>query len=412
MERAGPTIGETGSNCRGGPADKVAKPSGDIGDGRSTVHAVRRSGHKPDRSFHDEPRPEGDDWKEHGGELMWVAGHTEGGVPFGFTVDEFRRANARDAAGAGWARAKHVLADLLELSCGPSTRADVGFVKNIGQGLSRDIFAAEVVLRSERGGSSGHFAVLLPRPDADAELDARTRKELRLLERLGKQTLPFRVPEVVGAYPESGHLALVRQFLSGIELDLRAGRQPGVRPWETVGEIAAAIHAMPATQFDDFLPGHVTRREHTENALRVLENLDAPEARDAHAWALAQLPRGEPTALVHGDLLGQNILLALNDPPAVIDWEYAVRGDPAYDLAIVTRGVKQPFQVERGLDKLLDAYYRHGGDQAVARDHVRVHELCLIAGWYRAALAGAGLHPADHELGRLRSLLIRCQRRA
>jgi thiamine kinase-like enzyme len=30
--------------------------------------------------------------------------------------------------------------------------------------------------------------------------------------------------------------------------------------------------------------------------------------------------------------------------PAVIDWEYAIRGHPAYDLAIVTRGTRRPFQ--------------------------------------------------------------------
>ncbi|MES1178233.1 MAG: phosphotransferase [Myxococcales bacterium] len=30
--------------------------------------------------------------------------------------------------------------------------------------------------------------------------------------------------------------------------------------------------------------------------------------------------------------------------PAVIDWEYTALGDPAYDLAIVTRGARRPFQ--------------------------------------------------------------------
>src|SRR5439155_425808 len=78
---------------------------------------------------------------------------------------------------------------------------------------------------------SGPYVVLLPREDADGELDDRTRRELRLLGRVSRLPLPFRVPAVVGAYPESGHMALVRRFVPGIELDLRAGRQPGVRPW-------------------------------------------------------------------------------------------------------------------------------------------------------------------------------------
>src|SRR6185295_1180920 len=110
----------------------------------------------------------------------------------------------------------------------------------------------------------------------------------------------------------------------------------------------------------------------------------------------------EPSVLLHGDLLGQNILLAMDGPHHVIDWEYATRGDPAYDLAIVTRGVKQPFQIACGLDRLLDAYRAHSGLE-VSANQVHLHELCLIAGWHHAALMGEG-PPA---LDRVRSLLRR-----
>jgi hypothetical protein len=37
------------------------------------------------------------------------------------------------------------------------------------------------------------------------------------------------------------------------------------------------------------------------------------------------------------------------------------RSGPAYDLAIVTRGVRQPFQIGGGLGRLLDAYAAAGG---------------------------------------------------
>jgi thiamine kinase-like enzyme len=86
----------------------------------------------------------------------------------------------------------------------------------------------------------------------------------------------------------------------------------------------------------------------------------------------------------------------------MIDWEYTTRGDPAYDLAIVTRGVKQPFQIAGGLDRLLDAYRAHSGLE-VATNQVHLHELCLIAGWHRAALMGEGPPAFD----RVRSLLRR-----
>jgi aminoglycoside phosphotransferase (APT) family kinase protein len=359
-----------------------------------------------DWALGDEPRPDGEDWAEHGGVFIWVAGFTEGGVPYGLGVDEFRLANERDARDAGWARAKSVLRDLLELSSDPLTRADVGFVRKIARGLSRDVFAAHVDLAPDPGRRSGSYVVLLPRSDADDWLAVRRRKELRLLGRLSQLTLPFRVPTVVGAFPDSGRMALVREFVRGIELELRTGRQPGIRPWEILGEIMAAIHGLDGARLEDVLPGSSTRREHAQAALRVFDGLDGIEFREARLWAEAHLPPAEPSVLVHGDLLGQNILIDPGGPPSVIDWEYAQRGDPAHDLAIVTRGVRRPFQVERGLEKLLEAYHLHAGT-GVSIEQVRLHELCLVAGWYRDALVGGGPHAPDEELARLRSLLRR-----
>ena len=300
---------------------------------------------------------------------------------------------------------------MLELSSGPATRAEVGWVREIARGLSRDIFAAEVDLEPDPSHRSGSYVVLLPRTDADDGLDGRGRKELRLLGHLSRLDLPFRVPAFVGGYPESGQLALVRRFVPGIELDPRAGRQPGVRPWETLGQIMAAIHRLDGTRWEDILPGHATRREHARGALSAFDGLDGGEIREVRAWAEAHLPPAEPGVLVHGDLLGQNILLDPGHPPAVIDWEQALRGDPAYDLAIVTRGVKQPFQVERGLEKLLEAYERQGGT-GVTIEHVTLHELCLAASWYRDALAGRGARPPHEELARMRNLIRRVESRA
>jgi aminoglycoside phosphotransferase (APT) family kinase protein len=43
--------------------------------------------------------------------------------------------------------------------------------------------------------------------------------------------------------------------------------------------------------------------------------------------------------VLHGDLLPQNLLFEIreNGATAVVDWECAQIGDPAYDLAIVHR---------------------------------------------------------------------------
>ena len=55
-----------------------------------------------------------------------------------------RRHSEREASGAGWARAKHILREVIGRELG--TVRDIGRVVKIGDGLSRDIFAADVEL--------------------------------------------------------------------------------------------------------------------------------------------------------------------------------------------------------------------------------------------------------------------------
>ncbi|HEX8106360.1 MAG TPA: phosphotransferase [Kofleriaceae bacterium] len=335
-----------------------------------------------------------------GDQRIYVIDRTAAGFAYGVPVAEMRRSAERSAGGAGWARAKRILRELLEREVGEVD--DIGWVKKIGDGLSREIFVSEVELV---GGRCEAYVVALPRADAEPGLDDRTRRELRLIARLRTRSFPFRLPEMVGAFPDDDRLALVRRFVPGVELELRSGRQP-VKPWAIVGEIAAAVHAVPGTDVADIVPGAATRREHALEAISALAGLGPVEMRDAHAWALEHLPPAEPSALLHSDLLGQNILLSVDGSHHVIDWEYARTGDPAYDLAIVTRGVRQPFQIGRGLERLLEAYRDHGGRE-IAAEHVRVHELGLIAGWYREAVSGARAHSPQHELDQMRSLLRR-----
>lgn len=280
---------------------------------------------------------------------------------------------------------------------------DIGPVRKISDGLSREIFGAEVEFAD---GRTEAYVVALPSADADPELRARTLRERALLARLRNYSFPFRLPEVIGVSPEGEHVALVRAYAYGVALDLRAGRQPAVQPWQVVGEIAASIHAVPGEAVADVVDGTATRNAHARAALAIFEGCNEPEMRDGRDWALAHLPPAEPSVLLHGDLLGQNILLAPERPPTVIDWEYARRGDPAHDLAIVTRGARRPFQIDDGLARLLEAYHRFGGCEIEAGD-VHLHELCLIAGWYRTSLAERSPLEADQELNRIRSLLRR-----
>lgn len=361
---------------------------------------------KKRRDRHGEPDLPEDGWYGFGEDAIQAVDFTEGGAPYGPTRAEMRAVNERLESGAPWARAKSILRLAMSTLSPASSEIDVGRVIRLGDGLSRDAFGAAVEVSPDPSGLSGAYVVLLPGQDATSDLDTRAKQEIRLLQRLSKYELPFRIPRVLGAWPESGHRVVVRSFLEGVELDLRAGRQGRVQPWEIVAQLASAIHQLDAADFADVVPGHSTCQAHGEASLRIFEGLDAPAARDALAWAQRHLPPQSPAVLLHGDLLGQNILLAPGEPPGLIDWEYARRGDPAYDLAIVTRGKRRPFQIDGGLMRLLEAYSRFGG---IPLEPVRVHfhELCLVAGWYRESLESPGGEPPDQTLSRLRNMLRR-----
>lgn len=217
----------------------------------------------------------------------------------------------------------------------------------------------------------------------------RARREAALVARLVGLSFPLGLSRVLAVLPAERGVATISEPIAGIPLDPRASRTPGGRPWEYVAGAAAAIHSVDAAVVGDIVGGAATRREHALSKLAVLERIDVPEARDARAWAEEHLPPADASHLVHGDLLGQNLLLRPGAPLAVLDWEYASLGDPAFDLAIVTRGVRRPFQVEGGLRRLLESYASRS-PIPVSVEHVRLHEACLLAGFYEAAVRQDG----------------------
>jgi aminoglycoside phosphotransferase (APT) family kinase protein len=94
---------------------------------------------------------------------------------------------------------------------------------------------------------------------------------------------------------------------------------------------------------------------------------------------------------LHGDLLGQNLLISL-DPEkqlGVIDWHEAHLGDPAYDLAVVTRGARKPFQAPGGLGRLLETYGSRS-NRIVKPAQVHLFELGLHAGFCEQASRAYG----------------------
>ncbi len=363
--------------------------------------------HSPDRP-EDEPTLAGEEWVEWDGELIWAVEFTSGGAPIGLTERQFRQINAQFDAGAGWARAKALLAWAFAASSPPDAHVDVGRVRKVGEGLFREVYAAHVDVSPDPEAVSGVWAVLLPDRQATPEDGQRWIREVWILGQLARLQLPFRVPAALGAFPVGDRPATIRQFIEGIPVDLRVGRMRSVRPAELVGQIAAAIHAIDVTDWPHRLPGGHTRRAHGEEMLQAFDDLATTEIEPAREWAMHNLPPDRPAALVHGDLLGQNILVHPDQSPTVIDWEFCRMGDPAYDLAIVTRGIRRPFQMARGLDRLLEAYAAAGGD-AITRSQVHFHELCLSAQWYRQAQRGSGSEPPEQALARLRRIVGRAE---
>jgi Ser/Thr protein kinase RdoA (MazF antagonist) len=67
----------------------------------------------------------------------------------------------------------------------------------------------------------------------------------------------------------------------------------------------------------------------------IVDHLLAPGARALFAphWpAIAARLRAPGECLIHGDLWGKNLLVGANVPPAIVDFEGASIGDPAFDL--------------------------------------------------------------------------------
>jgi aminoglycoside phosphotransferase (APT) family kinase protein len=316
----------------------------------------------------------------------------------------------RRKRGTGWLKAKSAIAEAAKNHLGKEVDLEVGWVKKIGEGLYRDVWAAPVDAQVDGDRVELNAAALVPRWDAPRETDEGARREVALLRKLAELDLHFRVPRWAEAVEEEQRTILVREFLRGIPLNAFSDSRADFAPWEVIGEIAADVHAIPADALRPLVPVHATCRVHAEACLDEVEEVAGePVADDAVAWIRAHLPPDNPAMLIHGDLLGQNILLDFENPPALIDWEYSRLGDPAYDLAIVTRGSKRPFKKKEGLAQLLDAYNEVAEYELRPAD-VQLYEVYLYLTWYMESCKGEGQHPPEVSRERLNALLGRIEK--
>ena len=186
-----------------------------------------------------------------------------------------------------------------------------------------------------------------------------------------------------------------------------------------IGQVAADVHRLDVDQFAH-LPASDDPARHVRERLDELDESLFTEfslANEVRDWIETHLPSGYDPCILHGDLLPQNLLckwpaLVRDDlPVGVVDWEMTRIGDPAYDLAIVSRGNRKVLGMKEGVKVLVDEYVNSGGSP-ISLANVQVHELLLVLNWWDEAWREhqeprAGGHGPDFYEDKLRSLFRR-----
>lgn len=331
--------------------------------------------------------------------------------------------HVRRSAQTNWSALQHAIVAALErLDRIPRPVRIAGKLRRLDDGLNHQNYLFRLA-REKKSPDAPACGYILRKCRHDGDRVSyksgitRLQNEASVLEALVSLDLGFAVPEFIcfAGAPEAARDSFIETALFGFRVDgLVKTSDKGQFAIDTIARIAAAIHRLPAARFR-FLDGHADSTAHVETAVNQLPLkilADAPDATRALRWIEAHAHPRRPAALLHGDLLPQNILWDWKDDQlGVIDWEYAQIGDPAYDLAIVTRGNAKLFGLSGGVKRLVDAY-RQAGGIAIAPADVTVHELLLVLNWLGDAMRSErnGKHegqPPDFYCNQIRSILRR-----
>jgi aminoglycoside phosphotransferase (APT) family kinase protein len=246
-------------------------------------------------------------------------------------------------------------------------------------------------------------------------------REVKTLQQLKNAGFRFQTPELICTVnADSDHpIGLIETWVSGIPLTSYKGGIHQDRIIQTIAEVAEAVHQLETKQFDHLEAFENSKAHILSELIRLSPMLfkEFSTSLMAKEWILSHLPENRPSVMLHGDLLPQNILCyEARDEwrVAVIDWEFAEIGDPASDLAIVTRGDRKPMGIKNGLNLLVENYRLAGGIELSAAD-VRIHEMLLFLNWLwdsaEAEKKGRRRgHGPDYYVQGLKSLLRRAEK--
>ncbi len=221
----------------------------------------------------------------------------------------------------------------------------------------------------------------------NAEAVQYVRREVQTLRAVKASGFKYQTPEVVCMVCDEGEGAAgfieTRVWGAPLTFFKKSIYEDNLLP--CISQVAAAVHQLQPKLFRH-LDAYPDSRIHV---LKLLGGLSSevfaqyPAAYRAREWILSRLPEKRPSVVLHGDLLPQNLICGDFKGEwrtSVVDWEFAEIGDPAYDLAIVTRGDKKVEGKKNGLKILLNAYIDAGGVEISMAD-VRIHELLLVIKW-------------------------------
>ena len=168
------------------------------------------------------------------------------------------------------------------------------------------------------------------------------------------------------------------------------------------GRELAAIHGLDPAPLDQIAV--IDDPLGTQRALYEAFDDPHPVFDLAFRWLEERRPQTRPARVVHGDFRMGNVLVNATGLAAVLDWELAYLGDPAFDLGwLVARAWRFGEAGEVGgvgtRSELLDAYQANGGE-AITLEELRWWEMLASLRWGVVTMAMV----ADHRQGRSGSM--------
>ncbi len=211
-------------------------------------------------------------------------------------------------------------------------------------GASRESWLVDATVES--GPAAGTHALVMRR-DLGSELQSEAldrAAEFRLLQLAYQAGIAVTRPRWLGADPTIlGRPFFLMDRVEGESIGPRIVRLPELagaraRLPEQMAEELAHIHRLSLNELG-FLPGPAPEENPARRSVAWLRDMAArldvynPAYELAFRWLEQNAPPCPRATLVHGDFRIGNVIVGSQGLRAVIDWEFAHRGDPAEDLA-------------------------------------------------------------------------------